>query len=115
MNNKTWLELESEGWSREFNERNNVIYKRPSGTKVTRKRDLSETELLEFGDILFPGKRQKIRFSHQPQQPQPEIPKIPDIPVRRSEVFVVDETEASNEVKDPPCTFYHLFISKLKL
>ena len=44
MNNKTCLELESKGWSREFNERKNVIYERPYGTKVTRKNDLSETE-----------------------------------------------------------------------
>ena len=115
MSNKTWLQLESEGWSREINERNNVIYKRPSGTKVTRKRDLSEIEMLEFGDTLFPGKRQKIQLTHQLQQPQPEIPIIPDIPVRRSEVFVVDETEASNEVKGPPVYFLSFIHFKIKI
>ena len=100
MNNKTWSQLESEGWSREVNERNDdVEYKRPSGKKVRRKRDLSDTEQLEFGDILFPGKRKKILFTFQPHNPPPEVPILPDIPVRRSEVFVVDDREASNEVK----------------
>ena len=93
MSTKTWLQLEAEGWSRETNDRNEVIYKRPSGRKVRRKRDLNETELIEFGDTLFPGKRQKIHFQYQPIHPT-----APDN-TRRSDVFSIDEPEAINEVR----------------
>ena len=106
MKNKTWSQLESKGWSRVVNETfNDIVYKRPSCKKVRRKRDLSEIELLEFGDILFPGKRQKIRSTFQPRPPQPEVPRVPDIPEIRSEVFVVDDTESSKEVKGPNTVF----------
>ena len=95
MSNKTWLQLEAEGWSRETNDRNNeVIYKHPSGKKIRRKRDLNETELIEFRDTLFPGKRQKV-----PSHPQPIHPTSPDNTSRRSDVFITEEPEAINEVR----------------
>ena len=94
MSHKTWSQLEGEGWSRETNDRNEVIYKRPSGKKVRRKRDLNETELMEFGDTLFPGKRQKIQFHHQPI-----LPTATDNTRRRSDVFIIEGPEAINEVR----------------
>ena len=53
----TWSDLEERGWTRQENTNGKIVYIRPrdtGGGKVNRKRDLTESERLEFGDILFP-------------------------------------------------------------
>ena len=97
---KTWLQLVADGWIREGGDGSEVIYKRPSGKKVRRKRDLTESETKEFGDLLFPGKRKKTQVEEG--HPQPVVISAPEHNDKRSDVFEADEVEAplslSNEV-----------------
>ena len=98
---KTWLQLQAEGWQEIFGANSEIVYVRPTGTKVRRKRDLKESELREIGDILFPGKRKKV--STQQQGPSESTHTTnSEINLRRSDVFVIEEPEpsqsCSNEV-----------------
>ena len=56
---KSWDDLVSNGWKTDPGDPKAFI--QPSGKRVTRKRDLSIQERIEYGDILFPppGKLKK--------------------------------------------------------
>ena len=59
MENKSWESLESEGWiKRQHPVNGRISYKRPGlkGKIVNAKRDLTDIERTEIGDILFPGR-----------------------------------------------------------
>ena len=56
----TWQVLEVRGWKTRLHPvTNRLSYIRPSGGIVNAKRDLSEQEKQEIGDILFPFSNQK--------------------------------------------------------
>ena len=65
--------MDERGWERHVHPNGKAFYKRPidsGGGKVNRKRDLTENENSEFGDVLFPGrsKKTKIQDSDQPSK-----------------------------------------------
>ena len=69
----TWSDLEERGWTRQENTNGKLVFIRPrdtGGGKVNRKRDLTESERLEFGEVLFPGrsKRNKLEVAPAPSQ-----------------------------------------------
>ena len=75
----TWSVLEERGWERHVHPNGKAFYKRPmdsGGGKVNRKRDLTENENSEFGDVLFPGrsKKTKIQDSDQPSKTSSDSP-----------------------------------------
>ena len=53
---KTWEDLHKEGWIKLLERK---AFRRPNGRIVSKKRDLTEAEVVEIGDLLFPGKRSK--------------------------------------------------------
>ena len=59
MENKSWESLESKGWiKRRHQVTGRISFKRPGlkGKIVNAKRDLTDVERVEIGDILFPGR-----------------------------------------------------------
>ena len=62
----SWLQLSCRGWKRKTNARNNrITYERPDSTIVSQSRDLTQTEKIEVGHILFPkrGRKRKVILS----------------------------------------------------
>ena len=62
MSRKTWEELEQEGWERRVSSTTNrVSYRTPvvAGRRktVSRRRDITEEQNNDFGDILFPSRK----------------------------------------------------------
>ena len=51
---KKWEDLVADGWMADQNSPNN-LYFQPSGKRVSRKRDLSIQERIDYGEILFPS------------------------------------------------------------
>ena len=61
-NQLSWEKLEESGWTKTTSAaQNRVVYIRPSGTMVRQKRDLSSSEKVTLGNILFPPKRSKTQ------------------------------------------------------
>ena len=85
----TWQVLEVRGWKTRLHPvTNRMSYIRPSGGLVNARRDLTEYEKREIGDILFPfsttkGKRGKVAavplpVPDTPATPSPVIEPSPD-------------------------------------
>ena len=65
--------MEGLGWRRGYDEvRKSFVYFRPEGhkpKKVYRKRILTHQEIIDFGDVLFPGKVKFAKTSHDTSEP----------------------------------------------
>ena len=75
----TWSVLEERGWELHVHPNGKAFYKRPidsGGGEVNRKRDLTENENSEFGDVLFPerSKKAKIQDSDHPSKTSSDSP-----------------------------------------
>ena len=66
-------------WSKEINQNNRVHYVRPDKRKVRQRRNLTNKEKDEIGDILFPGKKKSPAPAVPTPVPAP-APAPPDSP-----------------------------------
>ena len=79
-----WSEMEVLGWRRGYDEvRQSFVYFRPEGQKppkVYQKRNLTDQEKIDFGDVLFPGKVKFAKTSHVASQPSTSAQSTQRIP-----------------------------------
>ena len=61
----SWKDLQELGWKQRSDKNNRVSFLRPDGSVVSQRRQLSEREKSDIGDILFPGKRRKVAQRHE--------------------------------------------------
>ena len=81
-------ELSHLGWAKRVNDATKrVSYVRPNKTIVNQRRDLSDSERDEIGDILFPGKLrvnvapQSVNSTEPPSSAAQHLPPYPTCPL----------------------------------